>query len=249
MPGYFKDKIKREILEYISGYIISKPEREPDYYIEFAEQNQFFQADLTKDHEGNFRTPYYKISSNNRIITYYHISLYQFQFILKTIITRKFAGKKWFIFHSSVINRNEKAYAFTGKSGAGKSTAATLLSSTKNYNSLADDTSLVFEEKKKFYIFQTPFIEKNSTIKKGREKYLLEKVFFLKKSTDYKVRKINNKTLILEQLTNGLVAFSRAELESQTKLVFKFIKSFDQFYFLYFGLDNTKLSTLIDSLK
>lgn len=249
MPVYFKDKIKNDVISYLSGYIIKKPIEKPDYYINFIDQKQFFQNDLSKDSEGNFRTPYYKIASSKKITTYYHISLYQFQFILKTILARKFAGKKWFIFHSSVVNLNGAAFAFTGKSGAGKSTAAKLISSTGKYNSLADDTSLVIEEKNKFYVFQTPFIEKDSSIEKGKEKYHLKKVFFLKKSKDYKVIKINNKTLILEQIVSGLVAFSKTELNNQTKLALKFINSFDQFYYLYFGLDKNKLSQLMDSIS
>lgn len=248
MPVYFKDKIKNEIISYLSGYIIEKPVEKPDYYIDFVDQNQFFQNDLSKDSKGNFRTPYYKITSAKKVVTYYHISLYQFQFILKTILARKFAGKKWFIFHSSVVNLNGDAFAFTGKSGAGKSTAAKLLSSTGKYNSLADDTSLVMEENNKFYIFQTPFTEKDSSIKKGKEKYLLDKVFFLKKSKYYRVEKINNKTLVLEQIVSGLVAFSKTELNNQTTLALRFINSFDQFYYLYFGLDKDKLSHLMDTI-
>lgn len=249
MPVYFKDKIKNEVISYLSGYIIKKPIEKPDYYIDFVDQKQFFQNDLSKDIKGNFRTPYYKIASGKRVITYYHISLYQFQFILKTILTRKFAGKKWFIFHSSVVNLNGDAFAFTGKSGAGKSTAAKLLSSTGKYKSLADDTSLIIEEKNKFYIFQTPFTEKDSSIKRGKEKYRLRKVFFLIKSKDYRVTKINNKTLILERIISGLVAFSKKDLNNQTKLALRFIDSFDQFYYLYFGLDSNKLSHLVDSIS
>lgn len=249
IPTYFKEKLKNEILEYLSGYIIKTPKIKPDYYIEFAERKEFFQNDSSIDSEGNFRTPFYKIESSNRISTYYHISLYEFQFILKVIITRKFAGKNWFIFHSSVVCNNKNAYAFTGQSGAGKSTAAKLLSSTKTFHSLADDTSIIKKRNNKFFVLQTPFIEKDPTIKKGNNEYILRKVFFLKKSEQYKVKKIRSKSFVLEQMIKGIIAFSKDELESQTAQVFDFVESFDQFYYLYFGLDSKKLALLMKSME
>jgi len=249
IPMFFKEKLKNEILEYVSGYMIKTPKIKSDYFVEFVERREFFQNDSSIDNEGNFRTPFYKIASANRIVTYYHISLYEFQFILKVIITRKLAGKNWFIFHSSVVCNNNYAYAFTGPSGAGKSTAAKLLSSSKQFHSLADDTSIIKKDKKQFFILQTPFIEKDSGIKKGKDEYILKKVFFLKKSNQYKMRKINSKSFVLEQMISGIIAYSKKDLDNQTKLVFNFVESFDQFYYLYFGLDSKKLSHLMDSLS
>ena len=241
IPMFFKEKLKNEILEYVSGYMIKIPKIKPDYYIEFTERKEFFQNDSSIDSEGNFRTPFYKIVSSNRIVTYYHISLYELQFILKVIITRKLAGKNWFIFHSSVVCNNNYAYAFTGPSGAGKSTAAGLLSSSKQFHSLADDTSIIKRDKKQFLILQTPFIEKDSGIKKGNDEYILKKVFFLKKSTQYNTRKIISKSFVLEQMISGINAYSKTVLDNQKRVVFNCVESFDLFYDLFFGLESNKL--------
>ncbi|MEO0185730.1 MAG: hypothetical protein ABIL20_08045, partial [candidate division WOR-3 bacterium] len=61
----------------------------------------------------------------------------------------------------------------------GKSTAMTLLS--KKFLPVASDTVIIKKEKKEFYVYQTPFLEKDDWVKKDKKKYPLGKIFFLKK--------------------------------------------------------------------
>lgn len=75
------------------------------------------------------------------------------------------ADNKGFILRSSAANFNEKAYLFLGKSGAGKFTIMKLLNG--KYSALADDDVIVKKESYNYYLYQSPFLEKEWWIKKG----------------------------------------------------------------------------------
>lgn len=243
IPVFFKEKIKKEIIDYLKGYIINE-NRKPDFYIDFVEKTPLLKTESIN----SFSTMYYCFKSKKRIITYYHISLFQFQFIIKAIIARLFAGSSWFILHSSAVEKNGQSYIFTGNSGAGKSTAMSLLSNNKIYNAFSDDTSIIKQQNNDFYIYQTPFIEKNATIKKGAKRAKLKKVFFLKKSKYFKVERIYDKELISKTILNGIIAYSDMDMQKQANLAVKFIRQFNEFYFLYFSKDEKKLLNLFKNI-
>jgi serine kinase of HPr protein (carbohydrate metabolism regulator) len=196
------------------------------------------------DKANNAFVKLYKLSDNpDRITTFYSISSHQFQLILTQILFWLLADKG-FILHCSAVKIDNQALIFLGKQGAGKSTVAGLLSD--NYEILADDNGIIKKEKGKYYFYQVPRVEKNYRIKKNSKRYLIKAIFFLKKSSVYKVNKIKDKEFILKKMQCQLLGDLK-NLKQKIKSLFKMVYTFNNFYFLFFGKDKKKLKRLIDN--
>lgn len=247
MPQYFKDKIKQEIFEYLSGYIVRKLIN-PDFFIDFEEGNLFSTEYLAGEEIDGLRSPFYKIASRRRVTTCYHISLYQFQFILKFILTRQ-SNFDGIVLHSSSVKFSNRVYIFLGQPGAGKSTTLSLLTEKDSrFEALGDDSSIIKKEGNKFIFYQSPFIERAHYIKKSGKGLMLDKVFFLRKSPFFRVKKMTEKEVILEELANNITTYSKENLNKQMPKVFDFVRNFPNFYILYFAKDGKKLIKLISEL-
>jgi hypothetical protein len=234
------EKFAAEIKNYYQGFLVNKKTR-LDYQIEIVETPAF----LTKIERGHhfFINIFNKIP-RKKIITYYQIGIFQFQIILREILVDLLSKNQGFIIHGSAVAKNNKAIIFTGKNGAGKSTAMNLLH--PEFTALADDTVIIRCENKKFYLYQTPFIEKNHWIEKKSGRYLINNIFFLKKALFFRITVIKSKNYLLNRLTKQFWS-SQENYQSQFKVLLQFVNRFNKFYFLYFAKDRKELIRLLTS--
>src|SRR5712692_7266271 len=79
---------------------------------------------------------------------------YALDSLLRVLLRWKLAGRHGFLLHAATIVRDEKAYVFTGRSGAGKSTVASL---SPAGTVLTDEISLLRFENGEWRAYGTPF--------------------------------------------------------------------------------------------
>lgn len=184
-----------------------------------------------------------KKDSKRKYITFYDISIHLFTHLIFNAVS-ELISEKGFILHSSAVNYYNSALLFLGPSGAGKSTVAKLLNS--QHPMLGDDISIIRKNKAIFSYFQTPLIEKNHLIQKGKITYPLKGLFFLKKSKSFRIVKIKGKKLVLHLLSKQLMG-NPTQINTQMKYLFEFVHKEEDFYFLYFAKNAVLLENLIKS--
>lgn len=211
-----------------------------NFFIDIKPTATYMFLDKTK----NAFIKLYTISDNpNRIISYYSLSIHQFQLILMQVLFWLLVNKG-FIVHCSAIKIHDQVILFLGKQGAGKSTAANLLAD--KYEVLADDSGIIKEEKGKYYFYQGPNIEKNENIKKTDKRYLIKAIFLLKKARVYKVIKIMNKEFTFKKMIDQFLGDLK-DSKQKIEFLLKMMNNFNSFYSLFFGKDKIKLKQLIDN--
>lgn len=115
------------------------------------------------------------------------------KFLLSIIILEK-GG---LLLHSSSVYRNDCALLFTGKSGAGKSTIAQLL--TPEWGVLNDEFNIVVPENGMVSVYPTPF---GITINTQKTASQLRYIFLLKKSITNRVESLSDSSVMLCILRN-----------------------------------------------
>ena len=234
-----RKKFVKIIKNYLNDFIFNDSIKKPDYYINIIDILSYHVFKLKN--KKNYFINFWK-EKDIYAETYYHISLAHFQYILRRAILTLFSKKHGFMLHSSAVLINGKAHIFTGSSGAGKSTVVRLLK--KENKPLADDNVFVKKENGIYYLYQTPFIEKENRVKRGKNKFEIGGVYFLKKSDDFKLEKIMDKESVFNKLAKEFWTKDKMESEKQLPFLFKFSYNFDRFFYLYFkkqkkGLLNT----------
>ena len=114
---------------------------------------------------------------HNTLTSYYHISISQFQFILRNVIQILLTENNGFILHASACVIDGKASLFTGFSGAGKSTVIKLLKT--KYPALADDTVIIQKKGETFFSLPNTHCRKGVVDRKGTQRNILWKKYFL----------------------------------------------------------------------
>lgn len=79
---------------------------------------------------------------------------YALDSLLRVLLSWKLTSQTGFLLHAATVIRNGKAYVFTGRSGAGKSTVASL---SPEGSVLTDEISLLRFEKGEWRAYGTPF--------------------------------------------------------------------------------------------
>lgn len=79
---------------------------------------------------------------------------YALDSLLRILLSWKLTGCNGFLLHAATVIRNGKAYVFTGRSGAGKSTVASL---SPKGSVLTDEISLLRRENGEWRAYGTPF--------------------------------------------------------------------------------------------
>ncbi len=136
------------------------------------------------------------IHSNTKIKTYYHISFNYFYLVLSELL-HYLIRTDGFLLHASSIKINNAAILFIAPSGTGKSTIMKTLSSI--FQPLGDDSAIIRKYKNKYYIYQTPFIEKEAWIKKNNARINLGKIYFIKQGKNMRASNLS-KEMILKKL-------------------------------------------------
>lgn len=235
---FAEKKLKQDIKDYYSGFILSKKPIKINYTIIIRESIAF----STINEKNTMYVGLYVVNSSTKITTFYQISIIQFQIIIREALSNLLSCNNGFILHGSSSGKDNKAYIFIGKNGAGKSTSVSL--ATPEYKALADDTVIIKKEKNGFYFYQTPFIEKNDWIIKDNKKYEINNINLLIKSKEYKKELITNKNMLIKRLIKQFWT-NQSDHKNQIKLIIEFTQKFNNFYYLYFGLEKNKFQNLL----
>ena len=115
----------------------------------------------------------------------------------------------------------------------------------QKYPALTDDSVIIKKEAKKFFFYQSHLIEKEWWIKRNSDKYDIAKIFFIKKSKQFKIEKIENKEYILDNLFRQFYTQDKNHVQKQMKYLLEFVNEFDDFYNLYFVKDENKLIKIL----
>jgi len=237
---YSKNRFTRELLDYYHYFVVDNNNINSDYTIDIIEQRNFIYHNSGK--VGLIEL--FKQKKNNHLTTYYQISIIQFQLLINNAVHYLLKKHNGCVLHASANAFKDEAIVFLGPTGQGKSTIMKLLN--KTYPGLADDSIILREIKDKFYIFQTPTMEKESWVKKSSNSYLLKSIFFLgKKESSFHVVKLRDKNTILNALVQQLLV-DQSNSKKQIAFLMNLLKNFTSFYSIQFLKKQNQLLGLFD---
>lgn len=231
---FSKKKLSDDINKYLKGFIHPE-EKASDFKINIKQE--ISNDVIYKKKEKSFYFKIFEIKKK-QINCNYEISFSQISFIIRYIILQLLSENNGFLMHGSAVAINDKAYVFTGPSGAGKSTTMKMLNA--KYPALADDSVIIKRENGKYYLYQTPIIEKESWVDKKSEKHQIGGIFFLNKSKNFKTEKIINKKEIIAKLIRQLFV-NQDQAKKHVSSMIGFVKKFEQFKILSFSKNQKKL--------
>lgn len=234
-------EFKKMIFRYNGGFIVNKKPKKIDYELNFSRTNKMYILNKAKEVD----ICLYNKMNNHKMTTYYHISHLQFVFILRHIINQLIKNDG-FVLHCSANLVKQNAYVFLGKSGAGKSTISSLLSS--KFAILADDMGIIKKEGEKYFFYQGPFLERNYASKSPKG-FILKKAFFIHKSKSNRISKIEGNTFIKKLLSQIWIEDESHEKRT-IKNTLEFVSSHTHFYSLHFSKTRaSSLSNLLNNRK
>jgi len=136
--------------------------------------------------------------------TYYFISHSQFIYILQILVNKMLSNDGVFLHASANCLHANNCGIFLGKSTAGKSTVSDLLHPT--FRKITDDTSAIRRMGGHNFLFQLPFDNRLAMpVFSGKLlKYEIRYIFILKKSHNYKLINMTDKTQILLNIMTSL---------------------------------------------
>ncbi|OIO14401.1 hypothetical protein COV53_06020 [Candidatus Gottesmanbacteria bacterium CG11_big_fil_rev_8_21_14_0_20_37_11] len=240
---YFSyNKLRSTIIQYFGGFVLTKKPSTINYYIELAKRNLVVSRQI-RENKISYSLDFY-VEEPNKIVSYQYISLSQLLLLLKQVVNKFTVSYSLFLLHASASGYKGSSLIFTGKPNAGKSTMMSLIKD--KYHPLADDSVIIKKNSNSYFMYQTPFIEKNDWVKKTSKVFRIYKIFFLRKSTRYKSTKIIDKSLILRMLMPQLIV-TRNNYKISIRRLTEFVRNFDDFYYLYFAKDKNKTIELLDS--
>ncbi len=219
-----------EFIAYYKVFIIVYPTQKIDYTIDikgFMDFNMLIQESEKQQYIRLFQQ-----TSDIKITSYYYISGIQLIWLIRSVIQQLLVRCGGCLIHASAVIQNDTAFLFLGKSGAGKSTTAQLLS--PHYQVIADDMVILRQKKGKYYIYQLPFAEKNP-VSRSRKKYRVGSLYFLHRSSSFKVRQTTNKQMAVKKLLGQLFT-EQKNSQKQVEFILKFIASHDRFFDIFISL-------------
>lgn len=225
---YQRRKFIRQLKGYLRYFIIDALLKKSDFTIIIKETYPIF---IDSSQTGTISIPIFKKISETKIKTYYYLNIYQFQMILRDIVFKLITKTNGGVFHASAVVLHNKGYLFLGKANAGKSTIMRLLENISL--PLADDTVIIRKENKKYFLYQTPFVERQRWIKKRNKKYELSCIFFIHKSMRSYIEKVDISIKVLDRLLDQIL-IAKENKEKIVKWSASLMKNGVQFYELYF---------------
>ena len=242
-----KERLKSDIYDFLRSFYLNEKPKKVDYQIDFIwDKYSNIKFYVEKDDFENYYVNYLLVKSKRRAVSFYRISLTEFNIILRFVLAYLLRINKGFSMHASAVINNGKVDIFLGRSGAGKSTARQLLD--QDYPSLADDSIIIKKESKSYFVYQSPFLEGKVGLKKSSNKYLLSRVFILKKSKNFGLKTLVNKEQLIKIITKQLIFDNKKSLlKQEMEIAMKFISEFSHFYQLNFSKDRQGLLNLLKS--
>lgn len=223
-----------QLLKAYKGFMLPTANKKIDFTIHFTQSNQ---SEVLKFKEKNY-IEYYKLTGkNNSIFTFYSISLEQFTQLIRYILFFLLKKSSGFFLHGAASVKTDKAYLFIGASGKGKSTCIRLL--RKIYTPFADDSFIIRKVKNTFYCFQTPFLDKQTWIKKNSRGFLIQKIFILEHSLSTH-SELMNSSVAKEIILSEIIA-NKTNISTSVTALMKFLRSKLEIYKLRFSLDRRDL--------
>lgn len=182
-------------------------------------------------------TSIYETTSSKNASIFYHISDHQIDLVFVDILKRLLIEKGDFILHASTILANNKAYLFTGKSGIGKSTIASIFLGT--YTCIGDDLICIRKDKSRYVAYSLPLktkIKKTAVTPGG---YEITAVYFLKQSKNCTITKERSGDKVLDNLLPQVI-LQKKHRNKIIHNVLNFIKGI-RHYTYYFSLNRDKV--------
>lgn len=229
-----KNFYKKNIIEQLSDFMISKPQKKVDFTIEFVWDER--EEIIYRSMEKKYFIQFYKTRSERRIECYYQISFFQFFHVLYAALEKLLEKHEGFMLHASALGQ-ENVSLFVGSSGAGKTTITQFL---KGIAPIRADDALALRKVGNTYVFyQLPFYEKVTPLIKRKEPYALGEIFFLHKSSKMKVVRVKNELTVLEKLLGQV--YTSGLTRQQMSNIKNFIAAADTFYNLHFPKDKKRV--------
>ncbi len=229
----------KQLRKYFKNFTLVNIPQGSDYTIVVESAHPMFIK--TKEIK-NVSIPLFKKISEQKVKTFYYINIYQFQIILRDILFHLTTKNNGCVVHASAIAVSNTAYIFLGKSTAGKSTIIRLLKN--RFIPLVDDLVFIRKEGNKYFLYQTPFMEKQWWIKKYNYKYELRCIFLIHKNEKSSVKKIDDTTHILNFWLNQIL-IARENKKKVIQWSLRLIKSSIQFHELNFRKNRKDLEDII----
>ena len=241
--NHLKHKFIKFVKEEFQGFLVIGVTKNPDFKIEVSYTKKIDTAFNIKDKKSYLH--FYDQISSVKIRTFYHLSAYQFGFVIRHVLQNLLSIHNGFIIHASASNINGRACVFLGKSTAGKSTAVSLLK--EKYPVLADDLGVLRKQGGSYYFYQI-FSPDKYPIKKSPLGVKLSGIFFLKKSAFFKIKGIDSKEDILPEVLKQFFT-QQEDLKAQAKVLMDFVNEFNNFNILYFAKNQMKLINLFSEFS
>lgn len=220
------------------GFMIDRKDEKIDFSIHVMQSNQ---TEVLKYKERNY-IEYYKVRKDkNSITTFYSVSIEQLAQLLRYILFHLIKESGFFM-HGAAVIHNNKALLFVGASGAGKSTIVEMV--RKISIPFADDSFVIRKIKGAYYCFQTPFLDKQTWIKKIHGGFPIAKIYLLTQSKTTFIQKVDDvkkakDTLFVELISN------QTNIKQSSQLALRFLNQFANIHSLHFSLNKKEvISTL-----
>lgn len=237
--SYLRHKLFNDIKNQYKGFINFDSNIKPKSKIEIV--NKFSQTLNINEKTGEY---FYKFAHKNSkgYTIPYHTGIYQFNYILQSIIVWKLTNIGGFILHASSTLVDNKSILFLGESGMGKSTARKLLSTT--YKAFSDEYIIVRKVKSHYLSFQTPFLEKRYKVNKTYMGTEMRAIYFLQRDKKQFINLITDKLLIYELLIKQNVTEQRL-INISLRNIHMFVCNFSRFGYLSFNKNKKSILKLL----
>lgn len=241
---HYSEMFIAQCLVYFKKFFLNKQARPEkiDFEIIVEDRINLYQ----NKRENFFQTLIFKKISENKIITYTHISYIHFDFIFMQLVYELISKNEGFVFHCSAVKKDGGVVVFTAEDGGGKSTAMLLVKD--NFMPVSDDTGIIRKIDQEYLFFPSPFRSANfNQLTIENKGYPIEKIFILKKAPFFKAERV--KRIKINSLLINALRFNNKSSKKTMKNFFRFLKEFDNFYFLSFKKEKRGLIRLLNRVS